>query len=428
MLRVPSTCCSTARPADHRRTRRRDSDVAASSESARRHPGGGRPALGLDGPGRQQRRVGQRGRCAISARQVQLVRDAGALAAAAALPLRLGPSIGVDRATSRLPPRSSRRPTAWRRRPGAASRPFAAAEAPGAARKGSRGLRACDSSKPRPEGQARRLRALGGRGPVQRPGPLRGGGVGGPASHVEHLRVLGVCVGAARAGRGGHARGRRRARTRCARAARGDDPARRHRLRARHRGALTGAAERRRRRRRPVSRSDRAVEPYAAASGARPRASALWGVAAPRGPTRRRARAAAHRPPPVRRDRHGGVRRARPPRAAGDRREGAQAQPPARARSSRRRRSRSPGSLATAFRTRRSARSCSSARARSSGTCATCSPSSASPRAGSSERRCPRTAGSPAPAPSVRSAAMSPWLKHRVTSVTTTVFRVAAAE
>ena len=33
----------------------------------------------------------------------------------------------------------------------------------------------------------------------------------------------------------------------------------------------------------------------------------------------------AHRP--VRRDRHGGVRRARPPRAAGNRREGAQAQP-----------------------------------------------------------------------------------------------------
>jgi len=73
---------------------------------------------------------------------------------------------------------------------------------------------------------------------------------------------------------------------------------------------------------------------------------------------------------------------------------------PARARSSRRRRSRSPGSPARACRTRRSAPSCSSARARSSGTCATCSPSSALPRAGSSERRCPRTARSPAPAPS----------------------------
>ena len=38
------------RPADHRRTRRRDPDVAASSESVRRSiPRGGRPALGLDG-------------------------------------------------------------------------------------------------------------------------------------------------------------------------------------------------------------------------------------------------------------------------------------------------------------------------------------------------------------------------------------------
>jgi hypothetical protein len=57
------------------------------------------------------------------------------------------------------------------------------------------------------------------------------------------------------------------------------------------------------------------------------RASALRGVAAPRGPARRRARAAALGLRPVRRDRHGGVRRACPPRAAGDRREGAQAQP-----------------------------------------------------------------------------------------------------
>jgi hypothetical protein len=40
-------------------------------------------------------------------------------------------------------------------------------------------------------------------------------------------------------------------------------------------------------------------------------ASALWGVVAPRGPARRRARTAAHGPRHARRDRHGGVRRAR---------------------------------------------------------------------------------------------------------------------
>ena len=62
--------------------------------------------------------------------------------------------------------------------------------------------------------------------------------------------------------------------------------------------------------------------------------------------------------------------------------------------SSRPRRSRSPGSPATACRTRRSARSCSSVPARSSGICARCSPSSASPRAGSSGPRCPKTAPS----------------------------------
>ena len=75
----------------------------------------------------------------------------------------------------------------------------------------------------------------------------------------------------------------------------------------------SGAAERRRRRRGALPRIDRSAQPYATPSGARPRASALRGVAAPRRPTFRRARAAAHGPRHVRRDRHGGVRRARPP-------------------------------------------------------------------------------------------------------------------
>ena len=49
------------RPADHRGTRRRDPDAAASRASGRRHSRGGRPAVGLDGRGRQRGRVGPRG-------------------------------------------------------------------------------------------------------------------------------------------------------------------------------------------------------------------------------------------------------------------------------------------------------------------------------------------------------------------------------
>jgi hypothetical protein len=62
-------------------------------------------------------------------------------------------------------------------------------------------------------------------------------------------------------------------------------------------------------------------------SRARPRAPALRRVATPRGPARRRPRAAGRGPRSVPGDRHGGVRRARPPGAAGHRGEGAQAQP-----------------------------------------------------------------------------------------------------
>ena len=99
----------------------------------------------------------------------------------------------------------------------------------------------------------------------------------------------------------------------------------RHRLGARHRGALPGAAERWRGRRAPVSRGDRAPGPHPAAARARPRAPALRRVAAPRESPGRRACAAPRRPRPVHVDRHGGVRRAGSQRAAGDGREGAQA-------------------------------------------------------------------------------------------------------
>jgi hypothetical protein len=106
-----------------------------------------------------------------------------------------------------------------------------------------------------------------------------------------------------------------------------DDAAGRHQLRARHRGPVSGAPRRWRQRGRPVSRGDRAARAAPAPSRSGARTSPLWRVAAPRRPSRRCARAAAHRPRPVRCDRHGGVRRARRPGTGRHRREGAQAQP-----------------------------------------------------------------------------------------------------
>ena len=49
-----------SRPADHRRTRRGDPGLAASSGSDPRHLRGGRPAVGVDRPGRRHRSVGRR--------------------------------------------------------------------------------------------------------------------------------------------------------------------------------------------------------------------------------------------------------------------------------------------------------------------------------------------------------------------------------
>jgi AAA ATPase domain len=117
--------------------------------------------------------------------------------------------------------------------------------------------------------------ALGGRGLVQRPRPLRAGGVGGPASQLKDLPAVDSDVVAARARRGGYPQRRHRARPRCARAAGGDHAARRHRLGARHRGPLPGAGESGPGRRRPLSRSDRSAEPHPAPPRARPRAPPL---------------------------------------------------------------------------------------------------------------------------------------------------------
>ena len=142
---------------------------------------------------------------AISARQVQVVRDAGALAE---LPLHLS-ALGIanawigDFAGAALNIAEADSVAA-----ATGSRFFALgpAEAAGAAGEGSRGL--CSDSKCDRGGCGRsaRLRdlcALGGRSPLQRPRPLRGSRVVGSASHVEYLRAVGVRVGASRARRGG---------------------------------------------------------------------------------------------------------------------------------------------------------------------------------------------------------------------------------
>ena len=80
------------------------------------------------------------------------------------------------------------------------------------------------------------------------------------------------------------------ARPRCPRPAHRNDPTVRHRLRARHRSALPGVAQRRRGGRGALPRSDRAARPHPAPTGPRPRPPALRRVAAPRGPARRRTR------------------------------------------------------------------------------------------------------------------------------------------
>ena len=163
------------------------------------------------------------GAIAISARQVQLVRDAGALAE---LPLHLsalGAGSGVDWATSPAPPRliaESRQRRGGDREPrprrsrccrllALQGREAEAVRADRGRHRARRGARA---------GIAAMVRALGGRGPLQRPRPLRGGGRGGRRSRPRTTsEPLAVHVGAARAGRGGRARRRRRARARCAR-------------------------------------------------------------------------------------------------------------------------------------------------------------------------------------------------------------------
>ena len=64
--------------------------------------------------------------------------------------------------------------------------------------------------------------------PLQRPRPLRGGNGVSPPINPEHLRAMGIHLGASRARRIGRTCGRHRARARCAGPAGGDDPTLRH--------------------------------------------------------------------------------------------------------------------------------------------------------------------------------------------------------
>ena len=257
-------------------------------------------------------------------RQVQVVRDAGALAS---LPIHLtylgmaivwtGDFAGAASLVAEIDSVAAVT--------GSLFPPYTLLRLRGAAgpgRRGRRGDRERDRAVRR-AGHDGHAGILGGRGPVQRPRSLCGGGSGGPAGHDQRPQPLDTHLGAARTRRGSRPPRGRRARPRCARAAGEDDATLPHRVRARHRGALPGAAERRGRRRRAVPRGHRAAQAHPAPSGDRPRAPPLRRMAAPRESPRRRARAAAHGARDAGRDRDGGVRRAGASGASGHGREGA---------------------------------------------------------------------------------------------------------
>ena len=170
--------------------------------------------MGLDRGVRQRSPVGHRGYARELRKRGPAPPRRWRTCGAAELPLQLGDSNSMDGRLRgcRLAHRGDRQRGGGDREPPGALR---LAEAPGTAREGSRG-RCTDSERDR-AGRARRARdgvglgALGGRRPVQRPRPLRGGGIRGPASHLRPPQLV-VHVGAARAGRGGRARRRGRAR------------------------------------------------------------------------------------------------------------------------------------------------------------------------------------------------------------------------
>ena len=199
---------------------------------------------------------------AISARHVQLVRDAGAVAQ---LPLHLWQLALCSTWIGDFAGRGLARGRERERR-GGDRQPHRAVHvvaAPGTARQRGRVLGVAGERDRARRGQGAGdidEPALGGRRPVQRTWTLRGGGVGGPRSRLGHRHPEAGDVGPARARRGGRAQ-RRHRRSRAMRSSGSTDTtaAVRHRLRPRHRSALPGAAQRRCDGRGAVPRGDRAA-------------------------------------------------------------------------------------------------------------------------------------------------------------------------
>ena len=114
-----------------------------------------------------------------------------------------------------------------------------------------------------------------------------------------------------------------RTRRRCAagpRPPRGSDLGKWHALGRGDRRSIASAPERRRCRGEPLPRRHRSFDSYGIAPRPRPYSSGVWRVAAPRSSQRRRPRAAAYRARPLQRLRHGGLRGTSTRRAACDRR------------------------------------------------------------------------------------------------------------
>jgi hypothetical protein len=152
------------------------------------------------------------------------------------------------------------------------------------------------------------------------PRSLRRRGGGGRAGQRGFKRGVVPQLGIRRADRGGHPLREDPARGRHARPALRDHHGQWQRLGARRRGPLAGPAEPRRRRRNVLSAGDRGSRADPRPGGARPRPSLVRRMAAPREPTSRRPRAATHRAHAIHGVRHARVRRACASRARGNRR------------------------------------------------------------------------------------------------------------
>ena len=223
----------------------------------------------------------------LSARQVQLARDAGALTV---LPLALATRARRPPARRRVGRGRVADRGGWRRssrRRGATLAPYGAlvlAAWRGREAEASELIEASTTrSWPAGEGLGLYRHRVGERGALQRPRPATRTRCAAAQQACEyphdpgcsHWSLPELIEAAARSGEA-------RARRRRPRAALGDDPRQRHRLGAGDRGALASAAQRRRGRRAPLPRGDRAARPHPhpRASSPAPTSSTANGCAA----------------------------------------------------------------------------------------------------------------------------------------------------